>query len=79
MSPKSTLKEVSDPPSSHPLPLPPPPRINSNWMTLPDFMLKQDTKYKRSWAAPVPNIGLLGNCMFSLCTEENVKHVLKVS
>mmetsp|Transcript_14659 Transcript_14659/g.29168 ORF Transcript_14659/g.29168 Transcript_14659/m.29168 type:complete len:521 (-) Transcript_14659:82-1644(-) len=55
------------------------PLIAANWLKLPDFMLKFDSKYKRSWAAPVPSIGLLGNCMFSLCTEENVKHVLKDS
>ncbi|GMH66907.1 hypothetical protein TL16_g04539 [Triparma laevis f. inornata] len=51
--------------------------IDKNWSTLPDFILSYDQKFGRSWAAPVPNIGLLGSCLFSLVTEENIKHVLK--
>eukprot|EP00519_Triparma_laevis_P015387 CAMPEP_0182491204 /NCGR_PEP_ID=MMETSP1321-20130603/755_1 /TAXON_ID=91990 /ORGANISM="Bolidomonas sp., Strain RCC1657" /LENGTH=525 /DNA_ID=CAMNT_0024693467 /DNA_START=73 /DNA_END=1650 /DNA_ORIENTATION=- len=53
--------------------------IDENWPTLPDFILKYDVQFggQRAWAAPVPNVGLLGSCLFSLVTEENIKHVLK--
>uniref|UniRef100_A0A7S2VVL8 Cytochrome P450 n=1 Tax=Triparma pacifica TaxID=91992 RepID=A0A7S2VVL8_9STRA len=51
--------------------------IDSNWSHLPDFLLKYNELFGKTWCAPVPDIGLLGGAFFSVVDEASVKHVLK--
>jgi len=51
--------------------------VDEHWPELPDFILRYNEKYGKTWCAPVPNIGLLGTAMFSLTDEASIKHVLK--
>ena len=50
--------------------------LERHWNELPDFVLRNDRKFKKAWCAPIPNIGLLGSAVFSLVSSDNVRHVL---
>ena len=44
---------------------------------MPEFLLSQDRKYKRTWGGPTPRIGVMDGSIYSIVGEPQVRHILK--